>query len=33
MVTWDAKADWNVTYGDIKVAVVAQDDRDLMNFH
>ena len=32
-VTWDAKADWNVTYGDIEVAVVAQDDRDLMNFH
>jgi len=32
-VTWDAKADWGVTYGDIEVAVVAQDDRDLMNFH
>jgi sugar lactone lactonase YvrE len=32
-VTWDAKADWNVTYGDIEVAVVAQDDRDLMNIH
>ena len=32
-VTWDAKADWNVTYGDIEFAVVAQDDRDLMNFH
>jgi hypothetical protein len=32
-VTWDAKTDWNVTYGDIEVAVVAQDDRDLMNFH
>lgn len=32
-VTWDAKADWGVTYGDIEVAVVAQDDRGLMNFH
>jgi hypothetical protein len=32
-VTWDAKADWGVTYGDIEVAVIAQDDRDLMNFH
>ena len=32
-VTWDAKADWNVSYGNVEVAVVAQDDRDLMNFH
>jgi len=32
-VTWDAKADWGVTYGNVEVAVVAQDDRDLMNFH
>jgi hypothetical protein len=32
-VTWDDKADWNVSYGNVEVAVVAQDDRDLMNFH
>ena len=32
-VTWDAKADWNVSYGNVELAVVAQDDRDLMNFH
>ena len=32
-VTWDAKADWNVSYGNVEMAVVAQDDRDLMNFH
>lgn len=32
-VTWDAKADWNVSYGNVELAVVAQDDRELMNFH
>ncbi len=32
-VTWDAKADWNVSYGNVEMAVVAQDDRDFMNFH
>jgi hypothetical protein len=32
-VTWDAKADWNVSYGNVEIAVVAQDDRELMNFH
>ena len=32
-VTWNAQADWNVTYGNIELAVVAQDDRDLMNLH
>jgi hypothetical protein len=32
-VTWDAKADWNVSYGNVELAVVAQDDRQLMNFH
>jgi len=32
-VVWDAKADWNVSYGNVELAVVAQDDRDLMNFH
>jgi hypothetical protein len=32
-VTWNAKADWNVSYGNVELAVVAQDDRELMNFH
>jgi hypothetical protein len=32
-VTWDAKEDWNVSYGNVELAVVAQDDRELMNFH
>ena len=32
-VTWNAKADWNVSYGNVELAVVAQDDRDIMNFH
>jgi hypothetical protein len=32
-VIWDAKADWNVSYGNVELAVVAQDDRELMNFH
>lgn len=32
-VTWDARADWNVTYGNVELAVVAQDNRALMNFH
>ena len=32
-VAWDAKADWNVSYGNVELAVVAQDDRELMNFH
>ena len=32
-VTWDAKGDWNVSYGNVELAVVAQDDRELMNFH
>jgi len=32
-VTWDAAADWDVLFGDVEIAVVAQDDRELMNFH
>ncbi|MDA7791130.1 NHL repeat-containing protein [Opitutales bacterium] len=32
-LTWDAKADWDVLFGNIELAVVAQDDRELMNFH
>lgn len=32
-LTWDAKTDWGVLFGDVEIAVVAQDDRELMNFH
>ena len=32
-LTWDAKTDWDVLFGDVEIAVVAQDDRELMNFH
>jgi hypothetical protein len=32
-VTWDAATDWDVLFGDVEIAVVAQDDRELMNFH
>ncbi|MBU62182.1 MAG: hypothetical protein CMI26_06735 [Opitutae bacterium] len=32
-VTWNAGADWNVGFGEVEVAVLAQDDRDLLNLH
>ena len=32
-VVWDAAADWNVGFGEIEMAVLAKDDRDLLNLH
>ena len=32
-VTWNAGADWNVGFGELEMAVLAQDDRDLLNLH
>jgi len=32
-VTWNAGADWNIGFGEVEVAVLAQDDRDLLNVH
>ena len=32
-VTWNAGADWNVGFGDLEMAVLAKDDRDLLNLH
>ena len=32
-VTWNAGADWNIGFGELEVAVLAQDDRDLLNLH
>jgi DNA-binding beta-propeller fold protein YncE len=32
-LNWDAKTDWGVLFGNVEIAVVAQDDRELMNFH
>lgn len=32
-VTWNAGADWNVGFGELEMAVLAQDDRNLLNLH
>jgi sugar lactone lactonase YvrE len=32
-VTWNAGADWNVGFGELEMAVLAKDDRDLLNLH
>ena len=32
-VTWNAGADWNVGFGELEVAILAQDDRGLFNLH
>ena len=32
-VVWDAAADWDVGFGDIEMAILAKDDRDLLNLH
>ena len=32
-VTWNAEADWSVGFGEIEMAVLAKDDRDLLNLH
>ncbi len=32
-VVWNVGADWSVGFGELEVAVMAQDDRDLLNLH
>ena len=32
-VVWNAADDWNVGFGEIEMAVLAKDDRDLLNLH
>ena len=32
-VTWNAGADWNVGFGELEMAILAKDDRDLLNLH
>ena len=32
-VTWNVGADWSVGYGELEVAILAKDDRDLLNLH
>ena len=32
-VTWNAGADWSVGFGELEMAVLAKDDRDLLNLH
>ena len=32
-VTWNAGADWNVGFGELEMAILAKDDRDLLNIH
>ena len=32
-VVWNAAADWSVGFGEIEMAVLAKDDRDLLNLH
>lgn len=32
-VIWNAAADWSVGFGEIEIAVLAKDDRDLLNLH
>ena len=33
MVTWNAGADWNIGFGELEMAVLAKDERDLLNLH
>jgi hypothetical protein len=32
-VTWNAGADWSASFGELEMAVLAKDDRDLLNLH
>ena len=32
-VTWNVGADWSVGYGELEIAILAKDDRDLLNLH
>ena len=32
-VTWNAGADWNVGFGELEMAILAKDDRNLLNIH
>mgnify|MGYP000877304648 FL=1 len=32
-VTWNVGADWSVGFGELEVAILAKDDRDLLNIH
>ena len=32
-ITWNVGADWNVGFGELEVAIMAKDDRDLLNLH
>lgn len=32
-VTWNVGADWNVGFGDLRLEVIAKDDRELLNLH
>ena len=32
-VTWNVGADWNVGFGELEVAIMAKDDRNLLNLH
>jgi len=32
-ITWNVGADWSVGFGELEVAILAKDDRDLFNLH
>lgn len=32
-LTWNVSADWNVDYGDVQVAILAKDERKLLDLH
>jgi hypothetical protein len=32
-ITWNVGADWSVGFGELEVAILAKDDRDLLNIH
>ena len=32
-VVWNVGADWSVGFGELEVAILAKDDRDLLNLH
>jgi hypothetical protein len=32
-ISWEVGADWNVDYGDIRIGILAKDDRELLDIH
>jgi len=32
-ISWEVGADWHVNYGDLRIAILAKDDRELLDIH